>query len=396
MPNTIDATGIQIQTVPEIVSEIADGTTDYSGMRTIYGAGINLDANSPDGQLVNIFAQAKRDALELIRDTFNSFDPDQAVGLSLDQRCAINGVARKAGTYTYVSVNITVSQAVTLKGIDSGDTPFTIANTAGTKFYLVETVSYVSPGTFSKVFRAATLGNVEAPANTLTVPVTVLLGVTSVNNPTGPTSLGVDAETDEQLRTRRAYSVAQPSTGFWAGLRGALLSLEGVTEAVVFENSSSSTDAYGIPAHSIWAVVAGGNIDEIAQVIYRRRNAGCGMKGTVEVDVVQAGSDFVSQTVTMKFDRPTAQDLWLKFTLTAISGELDADWIKAQILTNIKYSIGQSADTASIIAYIKSIAPNASVSLEGVSNNGTTWTTLLNPTGLNYQFALDAARITIL
>ena len=46
MPDLIDASGLTLKTRTEIVNELKDS------LRGIYGNDINLDQNSPDGQLV--------------------------------------------------------------------------------------------------------------------------------------------------------------------------------------------------------------------------------------------------------------------------------------------------------------------------------------------------------
>ena len=69
MPNILDVNGLQIKTFNEIKEEL------ITSLRGIYGNDINVDSNSPDGQLVNILAQAIIDQLELIQQAYNSFDP---------------------------------------------------------------------------------------------------------------------------------------------------------------------------------------------------------------------------------------------------------------------------------------------------------------------------------
>ena len=76
--------------------------------------------------------------------------------------------------------------------------------------------------------------------------------------------------------------------------------------------------------------------------------------------------------------------------IDGISGALDKSAIAAAVLAQfgISYGINQPADTASIVAFIKSIAPNASVSAEGVSTDGSHFYPLVTPTGVNYQFLI--------
>src|SRR5690349_14388751 len=173
MPNLIDNTGIQIQTLEQILDEILNGTSDYRGMYSIYGADINVDPNSPDGQMINIIAQAKLDMLEFIQQVFSSFDPDQAVGVALDQRCAINGVVRNAGTYTTTNITVTVTQAVTLTGLDDDpNAPFTVSDSSGTQFQLASSHVFSGAGSAVLSFRAKDLGAVETTPNTITTIVT--------------------------------------------------------------------------------------------------------------------------------------------------------------------------------------------------------------------------------
>ena len=392
MPNTIDQTGITIQTLPQIIDEILNGTADYPGMYQIYGANINVAPNSPDGQMIAIVAQAKLDMLEFIAQVFASFDPDQAIGVVLDQRCAINGVAREAGTYTITPVTVTVDRALTLAGLDTAPTaPFTVSDAAGNQYQLVAANVFTVAGSAVLNFQAATLGAVTPTLNNITNIVTITLGVTGVNNPTAATTIGTNEESDYSLRIRRAKSVALPSKGFFEGLWGALLDTAGVTSVNLLENYGATTDANGIPSHSIWAIVAGGTNADVANVIYIKRNAGCGMKGGVSVNVTQVDGSIAI----MKFDRPTTEPLWISFNVAAITGVVDANAIRRYLLQQLSYQIGQSADASTINSLVKTFAPNASVSLLGVSADNVTYVELLAPTAVNYQFAISSTHIII-
>lgn len=392
MSNIIDQDGIQIQTFAEIVDEILNGTADFPGLYQIYGSNINVDPNSPDGQMVNIFAQAKVDMLEMIQQVFTSFDPDQAVGVQLDQRCALNGVVRNPGSYTLTNVTVTVTQAVTLPGLDTAPTaPFTVSDANGNQFQLVAQHAFGAAGSAALAFRAAELGAVTPTANTITNIVTVTLGVASVNNPTAATSIGETEESDFSLRIRRAKSVALPSKGYYQGLIAALTVTSGVTSINLLENTTNAVDVNGIPGHSIWAIVAGGTDTDVANAIYLKRNAGCGMKGATTVVVTQVDGTLFE----VKFDRPTMQDLWISFNVAAVTGTVDAAFIRTQLLAQLSYDIGESAVVSDIVAKVMAISPNASVSLEGVSPDNITYSALLSPTGVNYQFVPASARIII-
>jgi len=139
MADTFDENGLTIDSLEDL-------TTGLIGdMRIIYGNDINVNSDSPDGQLINIFCQMAIDLRELLQKINASFDPDQAEGKILDQRVAINHITRKGATYTYTDIDIVITKAVTLQGLDDqlseaepDNNPFTVKDDAGTKYYLVE------------------------------------------------------------------------------------------------------------------------------------------------------------------------------------------------------------------------------------------------------------------
>lgn len=385
MPNTLTESGITIQTLAEILTEIVDGTTDFPGMKQIYGEDINIDPNSADGQMINIIAQAKVDMLEMINQIYNSFDPDEAVGVNLDRRCALNGIKRAGGSFTQQPVNVTVDRALTLTGRDTSvANAFTVQDTSGNLYKLVSTHAFTGAATESLIFQAVEDGPVSSALNTLTTITTITLGVTGVNNIAAATSTGVAQETDAALRIRRARSVSIPSKGYLDGLIGSLLDLEGVTQAEVFENVTNTTDLRGIPAHSIWAIVAGGDADEIGQVIYIKRSLGCGMRGETVVTIEQVDGLFLD----ILFDRPIIQSLWIRFNIEPITGVIDIDYLRDQLLLQLSYRINQSADASTVVALAKAIATNGSISEEGVSTDGISYFSLVAPDTVQHQFSI--------
>ena len=99
---------------------------------------------------------------------------------------------------------------------------------------------------------------------------------------------------------------------------------------------------------------------------------------------------------TVAFDRPIQETLWVQLTVSAITGTIDPEYIRAQILAHFDaYQINQTADASAIVAFVKGIVPNASVSGEGVSATGSGYTPTLCPTGVNYQFTLTSAHLII-
>lgn len=361
----------------------------------IFGADINLDANSPDGQLNNIFAQAKRDVLEQIRQVAANFDPAQAVGVWLDRVGSYTDVLRQEGSYTLVNVDVTVDRAVTLSGIDDEpDNPFTIADSAGNKYYLSATHIFTVAGTVSLQFQAALFGPANPSANTLTVIQTVTLGVVSVNNPGAVTLLGTTEESDFSFRVRITQAVAKVSVGYIASALAAVIAVDGVTEVKIWENDTSTIDANSVPAHGVWIIVAfstPATNQLVAEAIYSKRHAGTDQKGSISVNITQAdGSIFA-----VLFDAPDPENVWVSFDIATLSGTVDATWLRAQILENFTFGIYQTANATDLVAYVKGLIPAAVITNEGVSDDGMSYTATAVPTTVQNQFVLANARIII-
>lgn len=249
MPNEINEDGIQIETYQNTVDAIVEGTDEVDGLKDIYGDDINTDSDSPDGQMVNIYALSKQDILNLIVQNYNSKDPDQAVGVALDAVCELCGIFRNAGTYTQVYITVTIDRSLTLDGLDT-DTPYTVEDATGNRFQLITSAS-ITAGANSLLFQAEEIGEVQVLANTITNPVTIILGVISVNNPSVAETTGTNEETDAELRIRRQQSVAIPAQGYLQNLIAGLLSVDGVTSAQVVENYTSTGES---ARHSVTAV----------------------------------------------------------------------------------------------------------------------------------------------
>lgn len=378
MSDLFNENGLQTATAPELLQDLE------TAFRAIYGEDVLLDSSTPDGQWLNILVQKGVDVRGLLMQLYNSFNPDNTQGTVLDQRCAINNVFRKAGTFTTVDVTIVTDRELTLQGLDDQynnpeATGFTIQDNEGNRFILINTTN-LSLGTNECRFRSEQLGQVIIAPHTLTVPVTIVLGVISVDNDTSG-SLGEDEESDANLKIRRRQSVAVGSFGYLNGLQGALLQLDGVNDAKVYENYTSSTDANGTPGHCIWVVMDGGATDEIAQTIYSKKCPGTNMRGAITYDITTPAQT----TFTAKWDNVTDEDFYIRFDIkpvaTGITFNLNA--IKSYIQNNIDLKIGEYAETASITE----IAQQAIESVGGqgyavnvqVSTDEVTWVDYLSP-----------------
>lgn len=379
MTDILNENGLQTSTAPELLQTL------QNDFKNIYGEDVLLDSSTPDGQWLNILVQKGVDVRGLLTQLYNSFNPNNTQGSLLDQRCAINNVFRKAGTFTTVTVNVVADKIVTLQGLDDNynnpeATGYTIQDNEGNRFILVNTAT-LSIGNNSLLFRSEMLGEVVVLPNTLTTPVTIVLGVVSVNNPTTANALGTVEESDEELKIRRRQSVAISSFGYLNGLQAALLQLPGVTDAKVYENYTSSTDENGTPAHCIWVVMDGGAISDIAETIYSRKCPGTNMRGNITYTITtKALTQFVA-----KWDNATVTPFYIRFNIKPTADDITFNQtvIKEYIEQRLMFKIGEYAETASITE----IAQKAIDSVGGqgyavnveISTDQTTWVEYLDP-----------------
>lgn len=392
MPNGLTFTGIQIKTVTEIVNDIS------TGLKAIYGSDINLDPSSPDGQRVNLIAQAMIDNLELLASIYNSFDPDTVSGVLQDARYALNGIPRQGGTYTYTPVSVTASKAVTLTGLSddpSGNTVYTVWDGVN-QYYLVTTYSFSGSATTSLSFRAVNIGLVQPTLNTINIPITIVNGITGVNNPLTFTSLGVNEESDLQYKLRRAKSFMIQASSPADAVYSAVVQVANVVGAYVYENATGSAIG-SIPAHSIWVIVDGGVDSDVANAIYSKKCSGTPMYGTGSATTISI-TRVAGNTIDIIFDRPVTQDLYVHFSLSPkIAGAtFDTDAIKAALALAMIYKIGQVANSNDIINALNIIEPGAYVTGCQVSLNGSSWTDPVSPTDVQNKFTLSTANITII
>lgn len=391
MASTLDQNGLAIESLSQI---IADLVADF---QAIYGADINVDSNSPDGQLINILAQSIEDMLELLLSVYNLSAVPTSFGVRLDQLVALNGIARKQGTYTTAVVAVTFSSAITLPGLDqTAQTPFTVADNAGNQFQLLASYAAGSPGAVNLTFRAVNVGQVQTTANTITNIITSTLGAPSVNNPTvAGDSIGVNEETDAQLKVRHDQSFDLAATGPSDSMESALKNIADVVDALVVENSTGGSVG-GVAAHTVWPIVRGGTSAEIAAAIYAKKGPGCGLKGSVTQVITRPNG----QSFTAQWDAAISQVLYIKFSVIWRGAQaLSNSDIETQLAAALVYKLGQNPSIGDIVTAMQVIAPTAIVTIssstQGVSTDNSSWASLVSPTDAQHYFTVSSGNIVV-
>lgn len=399
MTEGISAEGLTLLDYSQTLSSI------QGGMNEIYakdGELINFDSSSPDGQFTNILAQLISDNKELTREVYNSFNPDNCSGTVQDSRYALNYITRNGGTFTIQNIDIVVDRTVTLEGLDGNynninAASYTVSDNAGNLWYLIDTTT-LTAGTSSLPFRSRLTGAFTPTVGTIQNQVTKVLGVMSVNNSVAPTVLGQAQETDAQFRIRRNRSTATKGQNNYDAMNAQLLDLDGVTDAIVhINNTSTDPDSTGTAAYTVWAIVEGGANDDIASVIYQN---GCGLETRGNVPVTTR--NVAGQIITINFDRDNPVDLYIKFDvkITDPNFQLNTTNFAEFLAEDLSFNLNAPAETS----YITEVAANRLLSFGTgayilnveVSKTGTvgSWTDFIAPTSMKDKFVVDASRIS--
>ena len=379
--------GIQVQTFQEISDELA------TGYREIYGEDINLDPDSPDGQRVAIEAQLVLDSQSFGALEYNQRDPDFALGQSLNSIIKLSGITRRPATRSQVDVTVVTDRPLTLP-ID-----YAVEDDLGQSWSTLA-VRTLTAGTTTVTLFTVNFGAVEADSNTIVNPVTVVIGVLSVTNPLAAT-VGIDEETDQELRIRRNRSLETPQSSSTGRMFTALASVPNVTDVAVYENDTPTTDSDGIPAHSLFVVVEGGSVSAIAETMTKNKTGGKGMTGAItgtfsEVFTRPNGTTFTIVS-TMTFSRPTIVPVLVRLNATFINPALpiDDENIKLEIAKK-QFSIGDNLLAGDLYRLALNGGENfIPTSLEISSDDGATFTDGQLLTDLSGKFSISADDVTV-
>ena len=148
-------------------------------------------------------------------------------------------------------------------------------------------------------------------------------------------------ESDTSARLRRSYAVAAPGQSTKKSLEAALRAVPNVTDVMIWENDTGSTDSRGLPAHSVHVVIKGGLLSDIGEALYAHKPVGVSTTGSSSVMITdEYGADHF-----INFSRPANKSVVLNIYLKTLSG-FDATNMPARIKTAVaayaaKLKIGQ-------------------------------------------------------
>lgn len=272
---TMDGNGVTKADYADIVKTL------LGHYRAIYGIDVDLDPRTADGRFIYDVATIIDSGLEVIKQLYTQLDPNSATGAFLDILCSLTNVHRLSATPSIASVEFVnlsdFENSITLSGDDliliddsgnewrvaddSGVTSVTVPYATSTIVYVYDGVEYVTKELAEKAkgngdgvitttgkiiggrsglvpFQCSVDGAISTSAFTF-----LIYNGKKVNIEIEMIDLGSEEESDIDLKNRRAESSSYGYT-LTEGLRGALLNVYGVKDALIYANNGD-TDTNG-------------------------------------------------------------------------------------------------------------------------------------------------------
>lgn len=300
--------GVIVPDVSTVLSEIQET------MKSLFGQNLDTAPETAQGRLIEMFQRSRTFTIQAMAAVSNLLNLNTAGGFVLDDIGALFLISRQPATYTTTTV-VLAGEAGTI--VPAG-TRF--QNELGDVFVLEN--QYVI-GDSAPIVRAENTGPIPCPPNTLTTILDAVNGLETVINPGAPT-LGTDQESDNVFRQRIKNSLNINSIAVLSAIKANLENLPGVVGTYCYDNYTDAPitiDEVIVPAHSLLAVVDGGDPQAIAQVLYSKKSAGCGyISGTTEGSDVEIVTETVIDEAygtpyTVKFARPDLVDIKIEITV---------------------------------------------------------------------------------
>lgn len=348
----ISERGIEIDDLYTIQNRLVDA------FKSIYGEDVNLDSDTPDGQLLGLFSQELANVHQAVSFIVQMLDPYQAKGQWLEQRAMYAGITRITASYSYIDDVIFTGAPKTTVPVNS-----IYIDKNKNKWVTTEPITLNDLGSARVKFRSLELGNYSVNALDEFTPSTIIIGVDKVTANTKSYG-GVDEETDAQLLKRFMLSHSINNFDDRQGMQSALLNITGVRKCTVYENFTNNIDEKGVPPHSLNAVILGGDDEKIAEVITKKKVGGCGLFGQIEITHSQDGL-----LRRVYFDRPTKINVNVSMIIGRYKSfdDINTEQIKEN-LKKLDFDIGENVYASRIISninlvdgfYIKSLTVNGS------------------------------------
>ncbi len=249
---------------------------------------------TPQGRLIEAMAGERSSAVAFAAANANQLNLDYATGVFLDVIGSFFRVSRVGARSTRVLATLTGTAGTVIPANSLAKT------TAGDKFYLETETTIGSGGTASAYFLSVDLGAIACDTGTLTSIVSAMLGWTAITNGTAA-AIGTDEESDTAYRIRIKAS-RYTGSSFVESIKSELNKIGDLVSSFAYDNGTSSPVVYDgvtIAAHSVFVIADGGADADIAEAIFKTKDAGCAYTairayGTITISVQTSDGDTVT------------------------------------------------------------------------------------------------------
>lgn len=412
-----------------------------------FGAGVNLEPESTNGQILGIQSERIAEIWEALLDLAAAMDPDQAEDVAQDSVAGLTGTIRDRPKFSKaVLLAVGTTGTVLIAGrvfsvVGSGVrfasnadatltagtawvhstvyAPGDIVTNSGNTYYNLEgglsAASGGPTGAGASVIDGANIwrylgagsglayvpvtaqvsGPKPALAWSITSIETAVSGLDFVTNLLDAT-LGADLETNAKLRLRREAELHSTGLAAVDAIRANLAQVAGVTQVFVFENTDPvNTNGDGMPPNSVEAVVDGGDDEVVRAAVFAATGGGIKAHGTNVGTVIDASG--VTQTVA--FTRASQLLAYLAITLLTNSDFPD-DGVAQVVAAIIAWAtsnleVGVDLYSSQLVTPINTVPGVVAVLLlnMGTSPSPTTSAPLI--TSSRQRVALDSSRISV-
>ena len=223
--------------------------------KEIYGSDIDLSTGTADGVWISDTALLIDKLFGCIISLYNQLNINTASGEYLDALCSLSNIYRKPATKSNAYVTLTFRGNVT--------TTFTpqelgMLDQAGKVWYPTQNYTFAKDETQSVYVECEEYGTIDAQAGSIIKLVNAALPFELTQSADG--NIGLNEETDDELRERQTLSSGAQGITSMGSLVGSILKITGIRDCYIYNNNSDTAvsnvgDTTGVDAHSIYIVV---------------------------------------------------------------------------------------------------------------------------------------------
>lgn len=343
--------GLQIPTETEVLNGVLADFNDA------FGGSLNLNLETPQGQLASSLAAVIADKNNVIAELVNQIHPEYGEGVMQDAIAQIYFLQRKHATDSAV-----VCEFVGLPGtqIPQG---FIVQDAAGNQWALQQEIGIPIGGKVNGTLIAA--GQIEAHAHSVNVVYQALVGLDRVDNP-HPAVPGRAEESRAEFAERRRRSVAINAHGTPQAVYANVFALDGVRDVYVIDNPKgqnvqAGATNYTLKPHSIYVAAVGGDDTAVAEAVLRYAGSGCDFNGNTEITVYDHSYNDPKPAYQVAFMRPVELSVYFRIKIERGSFVGAETAIKQAVINAFKGRIGANLYAIGYVAPVVKAVPNVHV-----------------------------------